>query len=299
MSACDRRRFLAGSVACLAAAALRRSARAEPRGGAAATEPLAVPRALEAELGGRIGIMARNTENGATLEWRADERFAMCSTFKWVLAAAILARVERGEVSLEQRIEYDEADLLDYAPVTRARVAEGAMPVADLCHAAVAVSDNTAANLLLPLVGGPAGLTAFFRQHGDAVSRLDREEPELNSNLPGDERDTTTPRAMLDTMERLLLGNALQPTSRKRLNEWLTESTTGRNRLRAGLPDGWTVGDKTGTGANGAANDVAIAWPPGRSPLLIAVYLSGATAPMADLNAAHERIARTVAESLA
>lgn len=254
--------------------------------------------AIEEQIGGRIGVMARDTGSGEALEWRADERFAMCSTFKWILAAMMLSRAERGELPLDDRVEYGEADLLDYAPATREHVQRGSMSVGELCRAAVVVSDNTAANLLLGLVGGPDGLTAFLRQNGDSVTRLDRYEPALNTNLPGDERDTTTPRAMLATMQRLLLEDVLSPGSRKRLNGWLVETATGRARLRAGLPGGWTVGDKTGTGANGAANDVAIAWPPGRPPILIVSYLSGSDAAAQALNGAHARIAATVAKTL-
>lgn len=289
----DRRRFLVAGGICVAGVGCvgSRIFAAE----AAGSTGLA---AIEAELGGRVGVMARDTGSGAELAWRADERFALCSTFKWILAAMILSETDRGDLTLDRRIEYGEADLLDYAPVTREHAAAGSMTVAGLCRAAVVVSDNTAANLLLELIGGPARLTAFLRQNGDTVTRLDRYEPALNTNIPGDQRDTTTPRAMLDTMQHLLLGDALSPASRERLNGWLVETATGRARLRAGLPDGWTVGDKTGTGKNGAANDVAIAWPPGRPPILVASYLSGSDAAGITLNAAHTRVARTVAQAL-
>jgi beta-lactamase class A len=293
----DRRRFIAGGAACVALA-VARAAGARQQAADALTEQRAIFQALESELGGRVGVAALNTGTGAGVEWRADERFAMCSTFKWVLAALVLSRVEAGELSLEQPLAFDESDLLEYSPETRARLGDGSMSVAELSYAAVAVSDNTAANLLLEQVGGPEGLTAFLRAHGDEVTRLDRYEPELNSNLPGDERDTTTPRAMLGTMERLLVGDALAPVSRKRLNDWLAAATTGKARLRAGLPEGWTVGDKTGTGYNGAVNDVAIAWPPGQPPILIAAYLSGSTASFDALNAAHARIGRFVAGAI-
>jgi beta-lactamase class A len=164
-----------------------------------------------------------------------------------------------------------------------------------LCNAAVTVSDNTAANLLLNRIGGPEELTAFLRQCGDKVTRLDRNEPELNTNLPGDERDTTTPRAMAKTMNTILLGDVLSASNRDQLIQWLRDAKTGLGRLRGGLPSDWIAGDKTGTGVNGAANDVAIAWPPGRKPILIASYLSGSAASPEDLNAAHVAIARSVA----
>ena len=282
----DRRRFLVGGA--LSLAALRFSA-------ASANSPFA---AVETALGGRVGVMVRDTGSGEELLHRADERFAMCSTFKWLLAAMILWESERGRVALDEQLEFGERDLLDYSPVTRGRVQEGAMSVTELCHAAVTVSDNAAANLLLERVGGPAELTAFLRDCGDDVTRLDRYEPELNANLPGDERDTTTPRAMLETMDALLLGELLSPRSRERLTGWLIAASTGRARLRSGLPKDWIVGDKTGTGQNGAANDVAIAWPPRRKPVLIAAYLSGSGAAYDELNGAHARMGRTIANQL-
>ncbi len=254
---------------------------------------------IEHMVGGRVGVMALDTDSGETLEHRADERFAMCSTFKWVLAAAVLERIDHGELRLDQDLHFDADDLLDYAPVAREHLARGSLTIDELCAAAVSISDNTAANLLLDQIGGPSGLTAFLRQYGDTVTRLDRNEPTLNTNLPGDPRDTTTPRAMTGTMNTLLVGDVLSADSRKRLRRWLKDSTTGRARLRAGLPPDWVAGDKTGTGVNGAANDVAIAWPPGRAPILIASYLSDSDATPEALNGAHMAIAVTVARLLA
>jgi beta-lactamase class A len=222
----------------------------------------------------------------------------MCSTFKWVLAACVLGGVDRGEIELGEALGYSEEDLLEYAPVAREHVAQGALPVETLCAAAVSLSDNTAANLLLARIGGPQALTAFLRRCGDEVTRLDRNEPDLNTNVRGDPRDTTTPRAMAETMRTILLGEALADDSRGRLQQWLKDAKTGLARLRAGLPPDWLVGDKTGTGANGAANDVAIVWPPGRSPILIAAYLSDSSAAPDVLNAAHEAIAATVTRNV-
>jgi len=228
---------------------------------------------IEASVGGRVGVFALDTASGRTLAHRADERFAMCSTFKWMLAAAVFARIDRGEGSLEQRIAFGPGDLMEVAPITRQHVGEGAMTLEALARAAVTVSDNTAANLLLGWIGGPGALTAFFRQVGDTVTRLDRNEPSLNSNDPGDERDTTSPRAMVGLMNALLVGGALKTASRERLLALLQACETGKRRLRAGLPPDWMVGDKTGTG-NFAFNDVAIAIPPGRAPILMAAYMS-------------------------
>ncbi|HVE17279.1 MAG TPA: class A beta-lactamase [Chthoniobacterales bacterium] len=240
------------------------SARAEAGGGFAA---------LEAAHGGRLGVAALDTGNGQRVGYRADERFAMCSTFKLLLAAAVLARVDAGEESLDRKVTYREADLLSYAPITRKHLP--AMTVGELCAAAIQYSDNTAANLLLRTLGGPKGLTHYLRSSGDKVTRLDRIEPELNSNLPGDERDTTTPAAVVGTMRRLLVGKALSKASSAQLNLWLVGNTTGDKRLRAGVAPAWKVGDKTGTGGLGAANDVAIVWPKeGSAPWLVAVFYS-------------------------
>ena len=241
--------------------------------------------ALEASAGGRIGVAALDTGTGLRLEHRATERFAMCSTFKLILAAAVLARVDAHKESLDRRVPIKTSDLLDYAPVTRRHLKEGSMTVGALCAAAVEESDNTAANLLLRELGGPEVLTRFARSLGDSVTRLDRNEPSLNDNEPGDPRDTTSPAAMLETMRRLLLGDALSQSARNRLESWLVACTTGKERLRAGLPPSWRVGDKTGTGANGAANDVAILWPPNRAPVLVVVYCSGSTKSYKDLYA--------------
>lgn len=288
-----RRTLLAALMASLATACSNRrpAAPAQPE-----DDPIGP---IEARLGGRVGLFALDTGSGKALSHRPDERFAMCSTFKWALAAAVLARVERKELALDERVTYGEEDLLEYAPATRPNVASGFMKLEALAEAAVTVSDNTAANLLLARVGGPAGLTMFFRRHGDAVSRLDRDEPTLNTNLPGDPRDTTSPRAMAGLVRRLLIGSALSVQSRERLLGWMKASPTGRERLRAGLPASFVVGDKTGTGANGAVNDVAILWPPGRSAIVVALYLSEGRGTLAIANAGHADIARVIAARLA
>ena len=169
------------------------------------------------------------------------------------------------------------------------------MTLAELCHAAITLSDNTAGNLLLDSFGGPAGLTAFARTLGDNITRLDRRETELNEAIPGDPRDTTTPAAMLDDMRRLLLDDVLSPASRQQLADWLLANTTGASRLRAGLPGDWRVGDKTGTSDNGASNDIAIAWPPGRAPLLVTAYYAEATVPQETRNEVLAEVGRIAA----
>jgi beta-lactamase class A len=218
--------------------------------------------------------------------------------FKWALVAALLARVDRRELALSQELAYGADALLEYAPVTRKNVGRGTMSAEDLAVAAITESDNTAANLLLTLIGGPAAVTSFLRHLGDSQTRLDRNEPSLNSNLPGDPRDTTTPRAMALDLQSVLTGTILSNSSRERLIGWLEACRTGADRLRAGLPAAWRVGHKTGTGENGAVNDVAIAWPAGRAPIVIASYLSESAAPLPALSAAHADIARIIARQL-
>ncbi len=241
-----------------------------------ATSPLA---ALERRNGGRLGVAALDTASGRRVGHRGDELFPLCSTFKFLAAAFVLARVDRGEEKLDRRVVFSDKDLVTYSPVTKNHVGPGGMSMAEICEAAVTLSDNTAGNLQLASFGGPAGLTAYARSLGDRATRLDRIETELNEAKPGDPRDTTTPVAMLDTMQRLLISDALSASSRDRLIGWLLASKTGARRLRAGLPADWRVGDKTGTGNNGTANDVAIAFPPGRAPILITAYYPESTIP--------------------
>jgi len=201
---------------------------------------------------------------------------------------AVLARVDRGMEQLDRRIVFGKDVVLVYAPVTSHRVGAPGMTLAELCEAAITLSDNTAANLLLASLGGPAAVTAYVRSLGDQVTRLDRIEPDLNDASPGDMRDTTTPDAMLATMHTLLLGNALSDASREQLIEWLRATTTGAKQLREGMPVSWRVGDKTGSGAHRETNDVAIAWPPQRKPLLVTAYYAESTA---DADARHAVLA--------
>jgi beta-lactamase class A len=254
--------------------------------------------ALERETGGRIGVAALDTETGVQINHRADERFAMCSTFKLMLAAAVLSRVDSGALRLSQRLRYTADSVLSNSPITAAHLQEGALPVGVLAQAIVEVSDNTAANLLLELIGGPAGYTAYLRNLGDELTRLDRVELDLNSNLPSDPRDTTTPAAMLADMNKSLVGNSLAMHSRKRLLDWMRDCRTGRERLRAGVPASWSAGDKTGTGGRGAVNDLAIFWPANRRPILVACYQSDSNRSSDVLSAVHARIGAILASAL-
>jgi beta-lactamase class A len=229
--------------------------------------------AMEKRLGLRIGVAALDTGNGNSIFYRESERFLMCSTFKVMLAAAVLTRVDAGKERLERVIRYQKSDLLEYAPETSKNLARG-MSVGALCAAAVTLSDNTAANLLFADIGGPPGLTSFARDLGDSRTRFDRTEGALN--VPDGERDTTVPSAMLANLRDILLGDTLSSASRKQITDWMIASKTGLSRLRAGLPAGWKAGDKTGSGAAGALNDIAILWPPaGRAPVLVCAYTDG------------------------
>jgi len=236
----------------------------------------------ERETGGRIGLYARNLATGRTLSWRADERFVMCSTFKMSLVACVLTRVDRGAEQLGRFIPYGAAQLFSYAPVARQNLAKGGMTVEAMCQAAIEFSDNTCATLLLASIGGPAALTRFWRATGDAVTRLDHTEPALNFSSPGDPRDTTTPAAMAGNLQRFLLGDVLSPASRARLTGWMLNCQTGAALLRAGLPAGWKVADKTGNNGADARGDIAVAWPAPNRPVLICVYAQGGH-PLPDL----------------
>ena len=288
-----RRSFLAGlaSVAAFsrASAALSADERLKE-----ATKRLA---SIEAREGGRLGVFVRDTGTGSTLAHRADERFPMCSTFKLLASAAVLKRVDQGAERLDRTIAYGPSDLLEYAPIAKTHVAQGGMTLAEACAAAIDWSDNTAANLILREIGGPAGFTQFARSLGDSVTRLDRNEPSLNTAIPGDERDTTSPRAMAEDMRRVLIGDVLSETSRRQLTAWLIDDKVGDKRLRAGLPAAWRIGDKTGSGDHGTTNTIAIIWPPERAPIIATVYYTGSSAPMDARNAVHKEIGGLIAET--
>ena len=276
----DRRTLLGGSL--LIGAAASRRALAAPDPGEALAE-------LERKHGGRLGVAILDGA-GTPIAHRGDERFALCSTFKVLAAGFVLARVDRGEESLDRRIVYGRDVLLPYAPITSRQVDEG-MTVDALCQAAVTLSDNTAANLLLAGFGGPAMLTAWLRTTGDAVTRLDNNEPALNDVPPGQVHDTTTPLAMAETLRRLLFGTVLSEASRARLGGWMLACETGETQLRAGAPPGWRVGDKTGSFGT-TVNDVAALWPPQGPPRLVAAYYVGGAGSDADRKAVLAAVGR-------
>ena len=253
--------------------------------------------AAERSAGGRLGVAVMDTGSGARFAWRGDERFAFCSTFKFLLSAAVLDRVDRGQERLDRKIPVAASDIVSNSPVSEQFVGADGMSVAAMCEAAMTRSDNAAANLLLATLGGPAGLTRYLRDLGDSEFRLDHFETALNDVKPGEVHDTTTPRAMLGDMDRILLGSALSKSSRERITGWLTANRTGDRRLRAGVPRDWRVGDKTGTWDAGTSNDLAIFWPPGRKPILAVAFLMSPGAPGERREAALAAVGRAIAEA--
>jgi beta-lactamase class A len=250
---------------------------------------------LDKRGGGRLGCAVLDTSTGAVIAHRGGERFPMCSTFKASAVAFVLWRADRRAERLDRRIVYSARDVLPGSPVTKLHVGGDGIPVADLCAAAITVSDNTAANLLLASFGGPAALTNFWRSIGDTVTRLDRMEPELSDGAPGDPRDTTTPAAMLENLHKFVLGDVLAPASREIFTKWLVANTTGDARLRAGLPRDWVIGDKTGTGGHETSNDIAVIWPPDRKPFVVAAYLTQGSASAGARDAILADVGRAVA----
>jgi len=254
---------------------------------------------IEKERGGRLGVAVTDASSGKSTAYRGEERFPMCSTFKTLAVAAILARVDAGKEQLDRRIRFETKDVVVNSPVSKNHVGADGMSLAEICEAAMTFSDNTAGNLLLASLGGPEGLTMYARSLGDTVTRLDRNEPDLNEAVPNDLRDTTSPSAMLSDLRALVMGNTLTPASRERLIGWLVGNKTGDTRLRAGFPHGWRVGDKTGSGEKGTTNDVAVVWPSAnRSPLFVSVYLTGSSPEPDHRNATLAAVARLVAASL-
>jgi beta-lactamase class A len=278
----DRRAFLSFAFAgALALPGLTACAAPLPKAPArkAPTEELV---ALEAKAQGRLGVGILDTATGELVGHRPDERFAMCSTFKLPLAAEVLRDVDAGRRKLDQFIPYSKGDMVSHAPVTGANLAAGGMTIGELAKATQITSDNPAANLILRELGGPEALTQRFRLAGDPVTRIDRYEPMMNFVVGDDPRDTTSPAAMAGLIARYLTTDYLSKASKDLLIDWMVETQTGAKRLRAGFPPEWKAGDKTGTGmADGMLdkyNDVAIFWPPGRAPIIVAAYYETAIA---------------------
>lgn len=287
-----RRDFLTASASALAAIAT--GAVASP----ATQRSDATARLRSLEVGpARLGVCFLDTATGSVTGNRLDEHFALCSTFKLPLVAACLREADRGRMDLAEVLRYSKADLLPWAPVTGKHVQRGGLSIAVLAQAAQELSDGVAANLLVKRLGGPASVTTKFREMGDTVSRLDRYEPDLGLVLSGDLRDTTSPLAMAQLVRRITTGSLLQPDSRQRLLQWMENTTTGTRRLRAGLPQDWRSGNKTGTGrAEGTTNkcnDVAITYPPKQNPIIVAAYFDSGEYT-AQVEARHEAVVAEV-----
>jgi beta-lactamase class A len=256
--------------------------------------------AIEAKTGGRLGVAVLDTASGARADYRGNERFPLCSTFKVLAVSAVLKRVEAGREHLDRHVVLKRTDLVAYSPVLKDRVGD-TITLAELCAAAMTESDNTAADFVLKSLGGPAAVTAYARTIGDTVTHLDNNEPLLNHAKPvGLARaDTTTPAAMASDLQTLVLGDALAPASRDQLKAWLLGCKTGDKRLRAGLPEGWQCGEKTGSDeANGSTNDIGVLWPPQRPPVIVAAYLTQTKAKYEDREAALADVARAVVAAL-
>jgi beta-lactamase class A len=285
----SRRDFTVGTCAALTTAGMSERAFASPEALSGAFAR------IEAESGGRLGVAALNMADGSRAGHSADERFAMCSTFKLLASAAVLARVDAGKERLNRRVTYAKSDLVTYSPITEKHLDTG-MTLGELCEAAITLSDNTAGNLLLAALGGPDGVTTFARALGDTMTHLDRNEPTVNEATPGDPRDTTTPAAMLANIRALVLGDALSPPSRDQLKAWMLANKTGGGRLRAGLPGDWAVGDKTGSGEYGTTNDVGVIWPPGRAPIVVTIYFTETEAALEQRIAVLASVGRAIAQ---
>lgn len=253
---------------------------------------------IETRLGARLGATIVDTETGKRWNRRPDERFPLTSTFKAFACAAVLARVDSGDEDLNRLVVFQKSDLVTYSPVTELRIGSDGMRLSELCEAAMSMSDNSAGNMVLDSIGGPEGLTKFMRSIGDKTTRLDRRETELNEATPGDLRDTTTPNAIAESLQNLVLGDKLSPSSRRQLEGWLIANKVGGPLLRAGLPADWRVADRTGAGGHGSRSIVAVIWPPQRKPVVAAIYITGTEASMDECNAAIADIGRVLAKTL-
>lgn len=296
----DRRNFLVASGGLLAgyASGARAFNPTEANKTLNSSPGVALFATLEQRVGGRLGVAILDTASGRHWGYRVQERFPMCSTFKFLAAAAVLRNVDAGAEQLERRVVYGEDVLVTYSPVTGKHIGGSGLSVAQLCEAAVTLSDNTAANLILRSLGGLESFNDFLKTLDDDITRLDRFETELNTAIPGDDRDTTTPEAMTSDLYKILVGDALSASSRQQIQRWMADSKTGDRRLRAGMAPGWRVGDKTGGGDYGTTNDVGIIWPPGGKPLLVSVYLTETTAEADQRDAVIADIGKFIAGGL-
>jgi len=253
----------------------------------------------EKRLSARVGVSLIDLETGARWQNRADERFPTNSTFKTFLCAALLDAGSKGTADPDRAVVVRQSDIVSYSPVAKEHVDGEPLTMRELCRITVTISDNAAANLVMEELGGPEAVTAYLRSIGDDVTRVDRWEPDSNSGIPGDARDTTSPNAAAETLRILVLEDTLPEAERRLLTDWLIGNQVGNATLRAGLPEGWRIADKTGAGANGSRNNIAVIWPSGRKPVVIAIYITQTTASFEARNAAIAEIGRALGLALA
>jgi beta-lactamase class A len=253
---------------------------------------------IERDLGARVGFYMRDLQSGEVITHAADDRFPLNSTFKLLACGAALHSVEQGDARLADTVSIDEIHLVSYSPAVRAHLAAGhsVLSLDDACRMTLSVSDNTAANIVLSKIGGPSALTAYLRSIGDEVTRLDRMEPDLNTSVPGDLRDTTTPRAIAHSVEQLLLGEALSAPSRAVLRGWLAEHSVADALFRATLPSNWAIDDRTGAGGYGSRSIVAVLYPPQRQPIIAALFMTETDASFPARNAAIADVGAAIVE---
>ncbi len=301
----DRRKFILSSGLLLLSGCMAKSNASRDIAGRQAIYDAPQMAEIEKRIGGRLGVALVDGDGGLIMSHRGGERFAMCSTFKAALASALFAAHQAGTVDMFEEFELKPADGVPYMPFVEQKLAaKEPVSLHQLAGATVMTSDNAAANLILKAIGGPQAFTDFARSQGDDVTRLDRMEPDLNENAPGDPRDTTTPEAMAMLMRKLTIEDAALDIDKLTLQKWLKDSKTGASRIRAGLPEGWPAGDKTGTASGGiAVNDIAIIWPStaeyAGKPVILTIYTDHPKVPITEVDAAMASIARLAAQMIA
>ena len=255
-------------------------------------------KSAENELGARIGLAVHDLETEQRWEYRSDERFALSSTFKTLACANVLHNVDIGQEKIDRVVRFSKSNLVTYSPVTEKHVGKKGMSLGELCQATLSTSDNSAANFILQAIGGPKSLTQFLRASGDNTTRLDRWETELNEAIPKDKRDTTTPIAMITTLEKLVVGETLSTESRQQLQSWLKGNEVGDALFRKGVPSDWIVADRTGAGGYGSRAITAVMWPPGRKPIVAALYITETDVSFEDRDAVIAKIGTEIAKTV-
>ena len=255
-------------------------------------------KSAENELGARIGLAVHDLETEQRWEYRSDERFPLSSTFKTLACANVLHNVDIGQEKIDRVVRFSKSNLVTYSPVTEKHVGKKGMSLGELCQATLSTSDNSAANFILQAIGGPKSLTQFLRASGDNTTRLDRWETELNEAIPKDKRDTTTPIAMITTLEKLVVGDTLSTESRQQLQSWLKGNEVGDALFRKGVPSDWIVADRTGAGGYGSRAITAVMWPPGRKPVIAALYITETDASFEDRDAMIAKIGTEIAKAV-